>query len=296
MMKKLGTFGWMALIAVGISLTLSFLAELLGFSPYLKEQGIAYESLFVFCMFFGMGGAFISLFISKWMVKRSLGVQVLDPTSLQNADERWLYQTVKNLSDRAGLPRTPEVGIYASPELNAFATGPSKGDSLVAVSTGLLASMNRDEVEGVLAHEVAHVSNGDMVRMALMQGVVNAMVMFLARIVAHIVTSSMDERQRHGMFFIITFAFQMVFGVFGAIVVNTYSRRREFRADAGGAALSNRFKMVSALEALRDRSQFVDTREPQLASFKISGRPNGFSRLFMSHPPLEERIAALGRL
>jgi heat shock protein HtpX len=293
-MRKITTFGLMALVAFGITLTLSFVFELFGFSPYLKEQGIHYESLFAFCMIFGFAGAFISLFLSKWMVKRSLRIQLLNSQSL-DPQERWLFQSVKQLADRAGLPKTPEVGIYSSPEMNAFATGPSRSDSLVAVSTGLLASMNRDEVEGVLAHEVAHIANGDMVRMTLLQGVINALVMFLARIVAHVIVARFDSRQRFMIFFMVTMLFQMVFGILGAVVVNTYSRRREFRADEGGASLAGRGKMLAALEALKDRSKFFDKDQPQLASMKISGNPKGFARLLMTHPPLEDRIEFLKR-
>jgi len=292
-MKKLGTFGLMALVAFGITLTLSFLFEVLGFSPYLKSQGIHYESLFLFCMGFGFVGAFVSLFLSKKMAKWSLKLRMLNPSVLDSPDDRWLFQTVKSLSDRAALPRTPEVGVYPSPEMNAFATGPSRSDSLVAVSTGLLASMTKEEIEGVLAHEVAHIANGDMVRMTLMQGVVNAMVMFFARIIAHVVTSRMDERQRVGTYFMISFAFQTVFGILGALIVNWYSRVREFRADAGGASLAGKEKMIGALEALKERSHFYDDRQPQLANLKISGRIGHWSILFMSHPPLDERIATL---
>ena len=290
-MRKLTTVALVFLVGLGVSITLSLIMQLLGFTPYLQERGINYVSLMLFCTIFGFVGSTVSLLLSKWSVKRALRIELVDPTRAQG-DARWLYDTVKRLSDRAALPKVPEVGIYASPELNAFATGPSKADSLVAVSTGLLSSMGRDEVEGVLGHEIAHIANGDMVRMSLMQGVVNTLIMFVARIAATLIVSGMDERQRHSSRFMITFLLEMVLGVFGMIVVNWYSRVREFRADSGGASLAGRHKMIAALEALRDRSRVVDPRAPQVAAFKIFGKGG---RLFSTHPPIEERLEALRR-
>jgi heat shock protein HtpX len=293
-MRKLTTFALMFAVALGISITLGFILSLLGVTPYLQERGINYGGLLIFCLVMGFAGSTVSLFMSKWMAKRAYGIELVDPTRA-SGEMRWLYDTVRRLADQAGLPKTPEVGFYSSPELNAFATGPTKGDALVAVSTGLLSSMSRDEVEGVLGHEVAHIASGDMVRMSLMQGVVNTLILFAARIVASIIVANMDERQRHSSRFMITMLLEMVFGVLGMMVVNWYSRVREFRADSGGASLAGRHKMIAALEALRDRSRVVDNRSPQLAAFKIFGGGGGFSRLFMTHPPIEARLDSLRR-
>lgn len=284
----------MFVVALGIGISLSFLFQILGLAPYLQQNGISYESLLIFCVVFGFAGSFISLFLSKWMVKRSLRVEVIEP-SRARGDMLWLFETVRRLSDHAGLPKTPEVGVYSSPELNAFATGPTRSDSLVAVSTGLLSSMNREEIEGVLAHEVAHIANGDMVRMALMQGIVNTLILFVARVIAFVIASRLDERQRGASRFMITMVIEILLGVVGMIVVNTYSRLREFRADRGGASLAGRHKMIAALQALKDRSHMQDRREPQLAAFKISNIQGGFGKLLMTHPPIGERIEALRR-
>ncbi|MEO5667086.1 MAG: protease HtpX [Bdellovibrionota bacterium] len=293
-MKKISTAMLMFSVALGISITLSFIAQALGISPYLKTQGVDYPSILLFCLIFGFAGSTLSLLLSKWMVKRSLRIEVIDP-SLSQGDMRWLYETVRHLSDRAGLSKTPEVGIYSSPELNAFATGSSRSDALIAVTTGLLASMNREEIEGVLAHEISHIANGDMVRMSLMQGVINTLVLLVAHVVSALVAERLDERGRRFMRFQLIFLFEIIFGFFGALVVNGYSRVREFRADSGGAALAGRQKMIAALEALRDRMKLVDPREPRLAAFKIASASRGFSRFLATHPPLEDRIAALRR-
>jgi heat shock protein HtpX len=292
-MRKFSTAALMFAVAIGISITLGFLFELFGLAPYFQEQGLNYQSLLLFCLIFGFAGSFISLLLSKRLVKWSMKIELIDPSTAQG-DLRWYYDTVKRHADQAGLPKTPEVGIYHSPELNAFATGPTQADALVAVSTGLLSSMTRDEVEGVIGHEVAHIANGDMVRMALMQGIVNTLIMFIARAAAYIIASRM-ERDSWGMRLMLTLAFEMVLGIFGMMVVTWYSRKREFRADAGGSSLAGRHKMIAALEALRDRSRVIDDRQPQLATMKISGKTSGFARFFMTHPPLDERIAALKR-
>jgi len=284
----------MFLVAFGVSVTLGLIVEFAGLGAYFQSHGLNYQGLMLMCLVFGFTGSAVSLFLSKWMVKRSLRIEVIDPSRAQG-EMRWLYDTVKRLSDQAGLPRTPEVGIYSSPEMNAFATGPTRADALVAVSTGLLASMNRDELEGVLGHEVAHIANGDMVRMALMQGVINTLVLFAARVIASVVAARLDERDRGGTRFMLVFALEMLLGFFGAMVVNWYSRVREFRADRGGATIAGRHKMIAALEALRDRMRVIDKSQPQLAALKIASAPGGLARLFMTHPPLDERIDALRR-
>jgi len=246
----------------------------------------------IFCFIWGMGGAFISLAISRWMAKRAMGVKLVDGNT-GNPDADWLYRTVGKLTQQAQLPM-PEVGIYNSPEVNAFATGPSKNKSLVAVSTGILQAMKKNELEAVLAHEVSHIANGDMVTMTLLQGVMNSFVMFVARIIASVVAgNSRGERGSSMMYFVVRIAAEIVLGIAGSMVTASFSRYREFRADAGGAALAGRGNMVAALQRLAAGPQLIDPRAPALASFKISGSPNRFAALFSTHPPLEVRIRAL---
>jgi heat shock protein HtpX len=243
----------------------------------------------VFSLIWGMGGALISLAMSRFMAKHAMGVQLVDGrTGHEELD--WLYATVRQLTERDGLPM-PEVGFYESPEVNAFATGPSKSRSLVAVSTGLLRTMRRDEVEGVLAHEVSHIANGDMVTMTLIQGVVNAFVLFFSRLIASLLRRS-DERSSYALEMVTTIVLQIVLGILGMMIVAWFSRAREFRADAGSAALSGRHKMVAALQRLQQNTEVVDNRAPSLATMKISGGRN-LALLFSTHPPLEARIAAL---
>jgi heat shock protein HtpX len=239
-----------------------------------------------------MGGAFISLQVSRWVAKRATGVQLVDGRT-GNQDADWLYATVRRLTQQANLPM-PEVGIYNSPEVNAFATGPSKSRSLVAVSQGLMRAMRREEVEGVLAHEVAHIANGDMVTMTLLQGVINAFVMFAARVVAHLMTRSSDGRQGSGggMYFLIVIVLQIVFGILGSLITSWFSRQREFRADHGGATLAGRDRMIAALRRLQATHELVDTRHEALATMKINGAGR-WMVFFSTHPPLEVRIAAL---
>jgi heat shock protein HtpX len=243
----------------------------------------------IFCLVWGMGGAFISLLMSRFLAKMMMGVKVVDGRT-GNADLDWLHRTVARLAQQAQLPM-PEVGFYESPEVNAFATGPSKSRSLVAVSSGLLRSMRQDEVEGVLAHEIAHIQNGDMVTMTLIQGVVNAFVMFLSRIIASIVRQAADERYAYMLSFIVTIVLDIVLGVLGMMVVAWFSRAREFRADAGGASLAGRGSMIAALRRLQSTKQLVDASQPEMATLKISGRRA--MMLLSTHPPLEDRIRAL---
>jgi heat shock protein HtpX len=238
-----------------------------------------------------MGGAFVSLQMSRFIAKRATGVHLVDGRT-GNSQADWLYETVGRLTRQANLPM-PEVGIYESPEVNAFATGPSKSRSLVAVSSGLLRGMRPEEVEGVLAHEVAHISNGDMVTMTLLQGVMNAFVMFFARVIGYALTRSSDSRNSGGSYFLVVLVLQIVLGILGSLVVNAFSRHREFRADHGGATLAGREKMVGALRRLAANSEMVDTQHQALATMKINGGGRGWAALLSTHPPIADRIAAL---
>ena len=288
-------FGLLLVTNVLIMLTLSILAQVLGVNRWLTARGVDYQMLAGFCLLWGFGGAFISLGISRIMAKMAMGVQVIDPR--QSGQFGDLVDTVHRLAQKAGLPAMPEVGVYDSPEINAFATGPSKSRSLVAVSTGLLRRMNRDEMEGVLGHEVAHIANGDMVTMTLIQGVVNAFVMFLARAIALVIANAgrRDEESSGHMNYLVVFMLEMVFSFLGMFVVAWFSRYREYRADAGGARVAGREKMVGALAAL-NRFHGVNAQvetQPSVATLKISGKTGGLMALLSTHPPLEERIARL---
>lgn len=276
-----------------IFITISIVLNLLGVRPYLTASGIDYSALMVFCLVWGFGGAFISLAISRMMAKWMMGIQVIDPA--KPGEMQWVYNMVEQISKAAGLPRTPEVGIYDNPEVNAFATGPTKNRALVAFSTGLLRSMSRDEIEGVAAHEVAHIANGDMVTMTLLQGVVNAFVMFFARAVAFAVSQSVRDEQRHMVHFFVVIVLEILLGLLGMMVVAAFSRRREFRADAGSARFVGKPKMVAALQNLQRRMNTLDyaADTPSLATMKISNKPSKFWGLFSTHPPLEQRIRAL---
>lgn len=268
--------------------------------PYITAYGLDYNSLLAFCLIWGMTGAFISLALSRVMAKWMMGVQVIDPNT-RDPNLQALVQTVYGLARGAHLPAMPEVGIYDSPELNAFATGPTKRRALVAVSTGLLNRMNQDQVEGVLGHEITHIANGDMVTMTLIQGVVNAFVMFLSRVIAFAIAQAMrgdrDDRDRgmsYGMQFAVQFVLEIVFMILGSMVVAAFSRWREYRADAGGARLAGRENMINALQALQRTYESVDVNaQPAIQALKISSRPRGALRFFSTHPPLDERIARL---
>lgn len=272
-----------------VVLTVTIILRLLGADQYTGLSGLA-----IFCFVWGMAGAFISLLMSRFIAKRSMGVRLVDGQTGQEELD-WLHATVERLTRQANLPM-PEVGFYESPEVNAFATGPSKSRSLVAVSSGLLRGMRRNEVEGVLAHEVAHIANGDMVTMTLLQGIINAFVMFLARVIAFALRSNSRDERGSGMGdFFLVMALQTVLGILGSFVTAWFSRQREFRADYGGAQLAGRPQMVAALRRLAANRELVDTSHAALATFKISGA-RGFMALLSTHPPLEDRIAALERL
>src|SRR5687768_11729373 len=265
---------------LAIVLTLSVVVSLLGLNQGITADGLDITALAMFCLFWGMAGSFISLQMSRWIAKRATGVKLVTGRT-GSAEADWVYSTVERLTRQANLPM-PEVGIYESPEVNAFATGPSKSRSLVAVSSGLLRALRQDEVEGVLAHEVAHIANGDMVTMTLLQGVVNAFVMFFARIIAHFITRSGDERNGNGggMYFLVVMVLQIVLGILGSMVTSWFSRQREFRADHGGATLAGREKMIGALRRLAANSQLVDTRHEALATMKINGGRGRWMLLF----------------
>lgn len=279
---------------LAVVLILSVVLRLLGIDRILDEQGIALETtnLLVFAAVFGFGGAFVSLALSKWTALRMTGARVI--TQPANEAEAWLVNTVKRQATAAGIGM-PDVAVYDAPDPNAFATGMRRNSALVAVSTGLLRSMERGEVEAVLGHEVSHVANGDMVTLALIQGVVNTFVMFFSRVVGHFVDRAVFKTERgHGpAFFVTTIVAQLVFGILASVVVMWFSRQREFRADAGSADLEGGDKMIAALKRLQKTVQQPHLPD-QMAAFGISGAPgSGIRRLFMTHPPLEERIAAL---
>ncbi len=277
---------------LAIVLVLSITMRLLGVEPYLTANGLNLGALLVFAAVMGFGGSLISLAISKWTAKKSVGAQVI--TAPQNAQEQWLLDTVARQAQAAGI-RMPEVAIYPSPDVNAFATGMSKNSSLIAVSTGLLQNMTREEAEAVLAHEVSHAANGDMVTLALIQGVVNTFVMFLSRVIGHVVDKVVfkTERGQGPAFFVTMIIAELVLGILASMIVMWFSRQREFRADRGGANLAGRQNMIGALKRLQQ------LHEPQplpdkMAAFGINGgKPSGIKALFMTHPPLEDRIAAL---
>ncbi len=292
-------FFFFFLVNILVMVTVSLVLNFLGVSHYATAYGINYQQLMIFCLVWGMAGSFISLMLSKFMAKSMMGVEIVDGRGQYHQ----LVQSIHHLSRRAGISKMPEVGIYHSPDINAFATGPTKNSALIAVSTGLLQNMSWDEIEGVLAHEVSHAANGDMVTMTLIQGVINAFVMFFARIAAFFVAQALRSNDNEGrggsrfFEFILIFLFEIIFGLFGMMVVALFSRWREFRADAGSAALVGREKMIAALRKLQ-RTYEVATEavkeEPKsFAAFKISGGRSGFMQLLSTHPSLDARIKAL---
>jgi heat shock protein HtpX len=290
-MKRVALF---LMTNLAIIVVLSITLRLLGVERILDEQGVNLQlnNLLIFAAVFGFGGSFISLAMSKWTAKRFTGAQVI--TSPSNATEKWLVSTVQRQAAQAGIGM-PEVAIYDAPDVNAFATGMSRNNALVAVSTGLLNNMTQDEAEAVLGHEVSHVANGDMVTLALIQGVVNTFVIFLSRVIGHVVDRVVFKVERgHGpAFWITAIIAEIVLGILASIIVMWFSRQREFRADAGGASLAGRQKMIAALQRLQ-QSVAQPHLPDQLAAFGINGAlGQGIKRLFMSHPPLDERIAAL---
>ncbi|MDO9467854.1 MAG: protease HtpX [Thiobacillus sp.] len=276
---------------MAIVLVLSVTMRILGVEPYLTANGLNLTSLLIFAAVMGFGGSLISLAISKWMAKKSMGVRVIETPS--SSKEFWLVETVKKYAADAGIGM-PEVGIFDSPEVNAFATGMNKNNALVAVSSGLLNAMTKEEAEAVIGHEIAHIANGDMVTLALIQGVVNTFVMFLSRVIGHTVDRVVFKNENgHGPAFWVTMIIaELVLGILASIIVMWFSRQREFRADRGGASLAGGQNMIAALERLN--SLHPAPLPEKMAAFGIAGGgASGLKRLFMTHPPLEERIAAL---
>lgn len=306
-MTYLKRFGYFIITGLFVALTVSFVVSFITRFFGINLAGGGYAGLFILCLIYGLVGSFISLQLSRWMAKKFHGVEVIDPQTM-NPTARKLLDTVYRLARNAGLETMPEVGIYESPDVNAFATGPSKSRALVAVSTGLLNTMTDAEIEGVLAHELAHVTNGDMVTLTLIQGIVNAFAMFFAHIITTIIMNSFrgerdDRRGGFGDFMLRNLIYNIVavvFTILGSLIVNYFSRQREYRADAGGARYSSPEKMTAALQRLQlisGRPAVANSEEGQgrddLAVMKISGKTSGVMALFMTHPPLEERIAAL---
>jgi heat shock protein HtpX len=279
---------------LAIILVLSITLRLLGVDSLLQQNGsdLDLQALLIFSAVFGFGGSFISLAISKWMAKRSTGAQVI--TEPKNATEQWLVSTVAQQASVAGIGM-PEVAIYPGAEINAFATGANRNNALVAVSAGLLKNMTKDEAEAVLAHEVSHVANGDMITLSLIQGVVNTFVIFLSRVIGHFVDRVILKNERgHGIgYWVTSIIAELILGILASVIVFWFSRQREYRADAGGAALAGKQKMIAALERLQQNSNSEELPD-QLTAFGISGlRSSKLGKLFLSHPPLEKRIATL---
>jgi len=289
-MKRIFLF---LLTNLAVVLVLSVVARLTGLDTWLAVHGQSYFGLLVFAALFGFGGSFISLLMSKTLAKRAMGVQVIDPQT-QDPTGRWLLSVVEHHARTVGVGM-PQVGIFQQPDPNAFATGWNRNSALVAVSSGLLQNMGRDQVEAVLGHEMTHVANGDMVTLALIQGVVNTFVIFLSRVIAGLVSRSENGRGG-GAYFITVIVLQLVFGILANLIVMWFSRRREFRADFGGAQLAGKSRMIAALEGLKRVHEPLPSQ--QFAAFGIAEGPvaSGLKRLFMSHPPLDERIAALQAL
>ena len=280
-----------------IIVTISIVTSLLGVNHYLTDKGIDYNSLVLFCLIWGMGGAFISLFLSKFIAKWLMKVKIIAPGG--SGIQGDLVARVHRLAKRAGLKKMPEVGYYESPEVNAFATGPSKSNSLVAVSSGLLQRFDSDAIDGVLGHEVAHIANGDMVTMTLIQGVINAFVMFFARIVAYAISSFLRSDDEEGSsiggisYFITVIILEIFFSILGSFVVAWFSRQREYRADEGGASLASSAKMVRALRSLQGNHNMVAVNDQKgFSSMKISNK-SSFLALLSTHPDLNDRIARL---
>lgn len=287
-MLRIGLF---LLTNLAVLLVAGVVLSLLGVGNYRSAAGLDLQNLLIFCAVFGFVGSFISLLLSKWMAKKTMGVQLIEQP--RNADEQWLVDTVVELSQKAGI-KTPEIGVFAAQESNAFATGWNRNDALVAVSLGLLQRFERDEVKAVLAHEIGHVANGDMITLSLIQGVVNTFVMFFARIIGDLVDRLIfkNEDGRGFAFMITTFIAELVLGILASMIVAAFSRYREYRADAAGATLADRGAMIRALQRLQSEMS-AGAESPLPSSMRAFGISGGIHNLFASHPPLEARIQAL---
>ncbi|WP_039912389.1 protease HtpX [Cellvibrio mixtus] len=287
-MLRIGLF---LLTNLAVMLVAGVVLSLLGVGSYRTAGGLDLQNLLIFCAVFGFVGSFISLFLSKWMAKKTMGVQLIEQP--RNADEQWLVDTVVELSQKAGI-KTPEIGVFAAQESNAFATGWNRNAALVAVSLGLLQRFERDEVKAVLAHEIGHVANGDMITLSLIQGVVNTFVMFFARIIGDLVDRVIfkNEDGRGFAFMITTFIAEIVLGILASMIVAAFSRYREYRADEAGATLADRGAMIRALQRLQAETN-AGAESPLPTSMRAFGISGGVRNLFASHPPLEARIQAL---
>ena len=298
-MMRIGLF---LLTNLAVLVVAGIILSLLGVGSYRSAGGLNLGNLMAICLVFGMVGSIISLFLSKWMAKKTTGTELIDPNAPRNQAEVWLLQEVAQLSQKAGI-QMPEVGIFPSYQSNAFATGWNKNDALVSVSSGLLENMNQDELRAVLAHEIGHVANGDMVTLALIQGVVNAFVMFFARVVGDFIDRNVfgrEDGEAPGLaFFLITMVLDIVFGILASAIVMWFSRYREYRADEAGARLAGKDAMISALLRLQAESELPDQMPKEMKAFAIAeGKSEGFSlaALFQTHPTIEQRVAALQQL
>ena len=283
---------WFLTVNIAVLSLISLILSFFNTQNYFAANDVDYQSLLVFSAIIGFAGSFISLWISKWMAKRVYKIIIIDNPA--NAEQKWLLERVDFYAKKMSIPM-PEVGVYQSPEINAFATGASKQSALVAFSVGLLETMNKEEADGVIGHEMAHIANGDMVTMALVQGVVNTFVFFLSRIAAQIVNSVLF-RGRGGFFiyFTVSMIFQIIFGILATPIVCWFSRKREFKADAMSAYYGGKKKMIGGLKKLQEHQGKIDTNQPEMASMKISGKD--VVSLFSTHPPLKERIKRLENL
>ena len=300
-MARIGLF---IMTNIAVMIVIAVVTKIFGVDRWLTHRGINYQALLVFSLIVGFAGSIISLLISKFMAKMAYGIKIIDPEHPQNENERWLVNTVTALAHDADISM-PELGIYESPEVNAFATGASKRSSIVAVSSALLSQMNRRETQGVLAHEVSHIANGDMVTMTLLQGVLNTFVISLSRVAGYFIDSAMskgrDGENRGGVgfgYYIAVFVCEIIFSILASIIVMWYSRHREFKADASAAKLCGKQPMIEGLEKLKsivEGRHFVDERAQSLSTFKISGK-SSMMALFSTHPPLEKRIEALKQM
>lgn len=289
------------MINILVITTISILLSIFNLKPFINQYGINYRDLLIFCFIWGMGGALISLGLSRYMAKWMMKVKIINPNH-SDPSQKKIYNLVEELAQKSKLPEVPEIGIYESQEVNAFATGPSKRRSLVAVSSGLLKHMDLHQVKAILAHEISHIANGDMVTMTLLQGVVNAFVMFLARVLALALSGlgrGNNRRGSYASFYLFTILFQVLFMFLGSLVIFWYSRKREFKADEGGARLAGKENMITALKGLKQHMNLniSNTSKESLQTFKISqSAKSSFFQLFASHPPIENRIHALKQL
>lgn len=297
LIKRISLF---ILINIAVVLTISCLLNVFRVGPYLNAYGLDITTLAIFCLIWGFVGSFISLGLSRVMAKWLMNVQIIDETTC-DVNSKFILDMVQKISSEAGLKHTPQVGIYESNEVNAFATGPTQKRSLVAVSTGLLNRMSKDEIEGILGHEISHINNGDMITMTLLQGIVNSFVMFLARILAFFVSSIGKDKEKssHGTNYFLVYIFEIIFMIIGSMILAFYSRRREYRADEGSANILGKEKMIKALQSLKAMHEIKDvkTEHPAFQTLKISNNSKGgIVNLFSTHPLLDDRIERLQNL